>query len=200
MRAWPLERSPQDSRASAARARRVRCDGLEQKIARLWNTSPPHNPAARQVTPSTMNIFESGSRCAAASAAVHGAAAALISPRTPPTRAPPRPHATCALHSRHPPVCAARRSRSHGAGHCGSGGGSAEAAGGDVRCCCRGWWGRAGGRAAAAPCPAASDLRIAQMRPRRWAGSPRGAGRCFDMRGSVGACVCAYVWCDVTRF
>ena len=101
MAARPLSRA---SRATAARARRVRCDELEQKIARLWNTSPPHNPAARQVTPSTMNIFESGSRCAAASAAVHGAAAALISPRTPPTRAPPRPHATCALLS-HPCVC-----------------------------------------------------------------------------------------------
>ena len=110
------------SRATAARARRVRCDELEQKIARLWNTSPPHNPAARQVTPSTMNIFESGSRCAAASAAVHGAAAALISPRTPPTRAPPRPHATCALLSHPPPVCAARRSRSSGAGPRGSSG------------------------------------------------------------------------------
>ena len=112
---WPLGPLSRASRATAARARRVRCDELEQKIARLWNTSPPHNPAARQVTPSTMNIFESGSRCAAASAAVHGAAAALISPRTPPTRAPPRPHATCALLSHPPPVCAARRSRSSGA-------------------------------------------------------------------------------------
>ena len=112
---WPLGPLSRASRATAARARRVRCDELEQKIARLWNTSPPHNPAARQVTPSTMNIFESGSRCAAASAAVHGAAAALISPRTPPTRAPPRPHATCALLSHPPPVCAARRSRSAGA-------------------------------------------------------------------------------------
>ena len=119
MAARPLSRA---SRATAARARRVRCDELEQKIPRLWNTSPPHNPAARQVTPSTMNIFESGSRCAAASAAVHGAAAALISPRTPPTRAPPRPHATCALLSHPPPVCAARRSRSYGAGPRGSSG------------------------------------------------------------------------------
>ena len=50
---------------------------------------------------------------------------------------------------------------------------SADAAGGDVSGCCRGWWGRAGGRAAAAPYPAASDLRLAQMRPRRRAGSPR---------------------------
>ena len=113
---WPLGPLSRASRATAARARRVRCDELEQKIARLWNTSPPHNPAARQVTPSTMNIFESGSRCAAASAAVHGAAAALISARTPPTRAPPRPHATCALLSHPPPVCAARRSRSSRAG------------------------------------------------------------------------------------
>ena len=122
MRAWPLDRSPHDSRAAAARARRVRCDGLEQKIARLWNTSPPPNAAARQVPPSTLNIFPPGSRCAAASAAVHGAAAALISPRTPPTLASPRPHTTCALLS-HPRVCvAARRYRSSRAGPRGSSG------------------------------------------------------------------------------
>ena len=68
---------------------------------------------------------------------------------------------------------------------------SADAAGGDVSGRCRGWRGRASGRAGAAPSPASSVLRCAQMCPRRWAGSPRGAGRCFDMRGSVGACVCA---------
>ena len=107
MAARPLSRA---SRATAARARRVRCDGLEQKIARLWNTSPPPNAAARQVPPSTLNIFPPGSRCAAASAAVHGAAAALVSPRTPPTLASPRPHTTCALLSHPPRVCAARRS------------------------------------------------------------------------------------------
>ena len=110
MRAWLLERSPLDSRAAAARARRVRCDGLEPKIARLWKSSPPPNAAARQVPPSTLNIFATGSRCVAASAAVHGAAAALISPRTPPTLASPRPHTTCALLSHPPRVCAARRS------------------------------------------------------------------------------------------
>ena len=75
MAARPLSRA---SRATAARARRVRCDGLEPKIARLRNTSPPPNAAARQVPPSTLNIFPSGSRCVAASAAVHGAAAALV--------------------------------------------------------------------------------------------------------------------------
>ena len=72
------------------RARRVPCDELEQKIARLWNTSPPPNAAARQVPPSTLNIFPSGSRCVASSAAVHGAAAALVSLHTPPTLASPR--------------------------------------------------------------------------------------------------------------
>ena len=122
MRAWLLERSPLDSRAAAARARRVRCDGLEPKIARLWNSSPPPNATARQVPPSTLNILATGSRCVAASAAVHGAAAALISPRTPPTRASPRPHAACALLSHPPRVCAARRSCSSRAGPRGSGG------------------------------------------------------------------------------
>ena len=68
---------------------------------------------------------------------------------------------------------------------------SADAAGGDVSGCCRGWWGRAGGRVGAAPSPASRVLRCAKSVPRRWAGSPRGAGRCFDMRWSVGACVCA---------
>ena len=64
---------------------------------------------------------------AAASAAVHGAAAALVSPRTPPTFASPRPHATCALLSHPPRVCTARRSCSSRAGPRGSGGGSAHA-------------------------------------------------------------------------
>jgi hypothetical protein len=52
----------------------------------------------------------------------------------------------------------------------------ADAAGGDESGCCRGWRGRASGRAGAAPSPASRVLRCAQMRPRRWAGSPRGAG------------------------
>ena len=173
MRAWPLDRSPHNSRAAAARARRVRCDGLEQKIARLWNTSPPPNAAARQVPPSTLNIFPSGSRCVASSAAVHGAAADLISPRTPPTLASPRPHTTCALLSHPPRVCTARRSCSSRAGPRGSGGGRAHAAGGDVSGRCRGWRGRASGRAGAASSPASSMLICAQMRPRRRAGSPR---------------------------
>ena len=173
------------SRATAARARRVRCDELEQKIARLWNTSPPHNPAARQVTPSTMNIFESGSRCAAASAAVHGAAAALISPRTPPTRAPPRPHATCALLSHPPPVCAARRSRSSGARPMDNDGRSADGAGACAGGRSREWCARRSGRRSATAFPASRARYCAQMRPRRRAGSPRGAGGSLNI-GVVG--------------
>ena len=69
---------------------------------------------------------------------------------------------------------------------------SADAAGGDVSGCCRGWRGRASGRAGAAPSPASRVLRCAQMRPRRWAGSPRGAGGSLNI-GVVGRNVSGFV-------